>query len=808
MEFIPNDERFQDQWYLNNTGQAGITPGFDINVLPAWESVSGEDIVIGIVDDGVFSTHEDLADAYRSDLSFNFIDNDNEPGNGTHGTSVAGVALGKGGNGVGITGVAPNAELANLELLSGGLLTTQQIEQALLFKNQDIDIYNNSWGLRRSNFSQPKDTSFLAQGVAEGRNGLGSIFVFAAGNDSFDQGLDINDTNYAKSRYTIAVGAVNDEGTESDFSVPGAALLVSAPGENLLTTDTIPFRPEAVDRYDEVFGTSFSAPLASGVIALMLEANPALTWRDVQHILVETAQQNDPNDEDWAVNGAGFSVNHKFGFGVVDAGAAVALATNWETVGQEISFKSGAIAVNQVLPDQDATGFTSTFTVTEDIDLESVEVVINVTDGSEVSIVLTSPDGTQSVLAGPEGSGSGNYVNWTLTSTRHWGESAIGEWKLQVADVVDAGNLDNRLNSTSDWSSWELNLFGQAPQTEPAPTPEPPAPEPTPEPVVPTPEPAPESPAPEPVVPTPEPPAPEPTPEPVVPTPEPAPEPPTPEPVVPTPEPPAPEPTPEPVVPTPEPAPEPPTPEPVVPTPEPAPEPPTPEPVVPTPEPAPEPPTPEPVAPTPEPAPVLEGTNNNDVLAFTEADEIIDAKSGDDTIAGGLGDDIIDGGDGNDILRGDLNLRGPQDNIAGGNDVISGGNGNDTIGGKSGDDILSGDAGDDLIYGDNGNDTLIGGTGNDVLVGDNFSEASGDDLFVFGSNDGTDTVLDFEVGADKIALLEGDLTFADLTITQTDNNTVLGIASTGETLAILNDVQATTLGEDSFVVVSDVSSAS
>ncbi|NEP19781.1 MAG: D-alanyl-D-alanine carboxypeptidase, partial [Leptolyngbya sp. SIO4C1] len=203
-----------------------------------------------------------------------------------------------------------------------------------------------------------------------------------------------------------------------------------------------------------------------------------------------------------------------------------------------------------------------------------------------------------------------------------------------------------------------------------------------------------------------------------------------------------------------------------------------------------------------DPQPPTDGT-----LIGTPSDDTLTGTANNDTVAGDLGNDIITGGDDDDILRGDLNSRDPQDTVMGGNDIIFGGDGNDRIGGKSGNDILSGDAGDDFIYGDAGDDIIMGVTGNDTLVGDNFSDGSGSDLFVFGNGDGTDTILDFEVGSDRIGLVEGELLFADLTITQDGNNTLLGIASTGETLAILNNVQASALTESSFATIADVSNA-
>ncbi|MEL6139086.1 MAG: hypothetical protein AAFR42_16980, partial [Cyanobacteria bacterium J06628_6] len=107
------------------------------------------------------------------------------------------------------------------------------------------------------------------------------------------------------------------------------------------------------------------------------------------------------------------------------------------------------------------------------------------------------------------------------------------------------------------------------------------------------------------------------------------------------------------------------------------------------------------------------------------------------------------------------------------------------------------------IYGDAGDDILMGVTGKDILVGDNFSGGTGSDLFVFGNGDGTDTVLDFQVGTDRIGLVEGELTFTDLTLTQDGANTLLGVGS--ETLAVLNNVMASALSESDFASVADVS---
>ncbi|NER30415.1 MAG: calcium-binding protein [Symploca sp. SIO1C4] len=195
----------------------------------------------------------------------------------------------------------------------------------------------------------------------------------------------------------------------------------------------------------------------------------------------------------------------------------------------------------------------------------------------------------------------------------------------------------------------------------------------------------------------------------------------------------------------------------------------------------------------------LFGTGEAEELVGTQLDETIYARAGDDTVAGALGDDLIFGGDGEDVLRGDINQR-KSGGTVGGDDTIHGGQGNDRIGGKAGNDYLFGDEGDDKIWGDDGDDLLRGGLGDDTLTGDNFSGGSGSDIFVLAIGEGTDTIIDFEIGEDLIGLA-GGLSFGQLSVTQDKNNTLIGVND--ETLAILNGVETALLVDDaeSFILV-------
>lgn len=488
--YIPNDPYFKDQWHLQNTGQfSGATPGADANVVPAWDKYQGRGVTIGIVDDSLQFQHPDLAERYRPELSHDFrgdddsyVNQDDNPQpiqpDDNHGTAVGGVAAANGDNGIGMTGSAPLAELAGIRLIGGGF--SDAIEaSALSLHDQSIDIYNNSWGPGRTRTLGddvplagigPSTALTFANETKTGRGGLGTIYTFAAGNSK--EVLDnTNLSNLANSRYVITVAALDDNDKQSSYSNPGASLFVGAPSnsnfrEGIRTTDRTKFQGYNSEvgagdgdaypdlNYTSTFGgTSSATPLVTGVIALILEANPTLTYRDVQNILAETARKNNAVDLDWANNGAGFHVNHKYGFGAIDAAAAVTAAETWTHVLPEQTVNTPVITVNKAIPDGSASAI-STATINADIDVEWVEVTFNALHGNigDLQVVLTSPSGTHSVLAEKHFDSSNNYSNWVFTTNRNWGESSRGTWTLEVSDQV-SGNAGT-------FTNWTMSIHG------------------------------------------------------------------------------------------------------------------------------------------------------------------------------------------------------------------------------------------------------------------------------------------------------------------------------------------------------------
>jgi kexin len=460
--YTPNDPLFPDQWHLENTGQGGGTVGEDVNIVDVWDSYQGSaNEVIAIVDDGLEIGHGDLWANVIPSQSWDYVQGDTDPTAGDHGTSCAGVAAGRGDNSLGITGAAFHGGLVGHRLLGAG--TDANEADALTRNNGLIDIYSNSWGPwddgQRLEGPGPLTENALENGITNGRGGLGSIYVWAGGNG---QGSDDNANydGYANSRYTIAVAASTNYGEQAYYSENGANLLVNAPSNGgslgITTTDRTGALGYDFGNYTDSFGgTSAAAPLASGTIALMLEANPNLTWRDLQYILMKSAEQNDPTDPDWTTNGAGCHINHKYGFGRIDTERAVNTALFVDSAPSEVSTQAIS-SPNLAIPDHDLVGVTDTINITEKIRIEFVEIYFTAADHTywgDLEIVLVSPEGTESVLAEAHASGSSyTYNNWRFGSVRHFGESSEGDWTLRVRDLQGG--------DTGTFQSWTLVIHG------------------------------------------------------------------------------------------------------------------------------------------------------------------------------------------------------------------------------------------------------------------------------------------------------------------------------------------------------------
>jgi len=492
------DPLFADQWDLQNTGQLGFI-GVDLNVVPVWSAGDkGEGVTVAVVDDGLEIAHPDLQANVVPGLSYNYTNGSNDPTGGEHGTAVAGIIAARDNNNLGGRGVAPRAGLVGYDAVADP--TDANLEDAMVRNAPSIAVSNNSWG-------NPDGTGLLQnappgwqqvidQGLGTGRGGLGTVYVWAAGNGATELGAGVSATpttvdnaNYdafTNAHGVMAICSVDSAGNQGKwtsgplagypYSEPGANLWVCAPGggqdEGITTTDRSgaagyndgnSANDYADPDYTRNFeGTSAAAAMVSGVVALMLHANPNLSWRDVQIILAGSARMTDPADPDWHTNAAGYHYNPKYGFGLVDADAAVALAQRWTDVGPEVSYLSAASAPNVGIPDNSPTGVSNTITVSNSniSSLEWVQVTFTATSSAPRDLTVTlTHQGTVSQLAVahncPNTGSCSAYNGWVFGCAHDLGEAGDGPWTLQVVDSHTGTSAD-----TGTFQSWQLKLYG------------------------------------------------------------------------------------------------------------------------------------------------------------------------------------------------------------------------------------------------------------------------------------------------------------------------------------------------------------
>lgn len=295
------------------------------------------------------------------------------------------------------------------------------------------------------------------KGITEGRDGKGIIYVNSAGND-FGFGAQANFAGNLNSRFVISVGAVGKDGVHSTFSQGGSALLVSAPGGDFdfYTNNLVAMAGGGCTEGGS--GTSNACPVVSGILALVLQANNNLSWRDVQGIIASTSQQVKPDDPSWTTNSAGFHHSYVYGFGIVDATAAVNAARTWANFNSETEIIGKSGALNLTIPEFTGGAVVSSINISSSSTFvaESVIVSLDVAHSSRghLEISLVSPQGTASILS-PGGRPESAQLSepWVIKTVRNWGESANGEWSLRLEDRSEGDS-----STCVDVADWTLNL--------------------------------------------------------------------------------------------------------------------------------------------------------------------------------------------------------------------------------------------------------------------------------------------------------------------------------------------------------------
>ncbi|KAK5153530.1 hypothetical protein LTR04_006205 [Oleoguttula sp. CCFEE 6159] len=458
------DPIFQDQWHLYNH----IQKGHDINVTDVWmQGITGKNTTVCIIDDGLDMDSEDLAPNYFAEGSYDFNDKVDDPkprlSDDKHGTRCAGEVSAARNDVCGV-GVAWDSKIAGLRILSAAISDADEAI-AMNYAYQKTQIYSCSWGPPDDGQSMDAPGILIQRAmvnaVQKGRDGLGTVYVFAAGNGAASDD-NCNFDGYTNSIYSISVGAIDRKGLHPYYSEQCSAQLVvtysSGSGDSIHTTDV------GVNKcYTGHGGTSAAGPLAVGIYALVLQVRPDLTWRDIQWLTVMTAAPVD-QPSDWQDTKIGKRFSHQFAYGKLDAWAIVEAAKNWTVVKPQAWYFSPWMHVKHDIPEGE-NGLASSFEVTSAMlktanfeRVEHVTVTMNVehTRRGDLSVELRSPSGVVSHIATARRNDAANagYVDWTFMSVAHFGEDGLGSWTVIVKDTNFNGH-----NGT--FVDWRLRLWGE-----------------------------------------------------------------------------------------------------------------------------------------------------------------------------------------------------------------------------------------------------------------------------------------------------------------------------------------------------------
>ncbi|CAL1266925.1 unnamed protein product [Larinioides sclopetarius] len=456
-----NDPKWPEMWYLNRG------KGHDMNVEAAWAvGATGKGVVVTILDDGLEKDHPDLIHNYdpRASYDINGKDSDPQPrydglDTNRHGTRCAGEVAASANNSLCSVGIAFEAHVGGIRMLDGEV--TDAVEARSLSHNfQHVDIYSASWGPddNGKTVDGPSEHALRAfkEGVAKGRNGLGSIFIWASGNGGREYD-NCNCDGYTNSIWTLSISSATEHGLVPWYSEACSSTLATtyssgSSGEKQIVTTDLHHGCTTTHT-----GTSASAPLAAGICALTLQANPSLTWRDMQHIVVRTANPANLFARDWATNGIGRNVSHSFGYGMMDAHAMVKLARIWKTVPEQKTCEIRGHDINQYIMPRNKAEATLSVNCANVRYLEHVQakLTISAVRRGDLHIYLTSPLGTKSTLLAqrPPDSSRMGFQDWPFMSVHMWSENPNGIWKLEVFN-------DGRYGGRALLKEWHLILYG------------------------------------------------------------------------------------------------------------------------------------------------------------------------------------------------------------------------------------------------------------------------------------------------------------------------------------------------------------
>lgn len=480
-----SDPLYDKQWYFNR----GARGGYDMNVAAVWKmGITGKNVVLTILDDGVQADHPDLIRNYDKRASYDINSGDDNPtpqdnGENKHGTRCAGEIAAEAGNEYCGVGVAYNASIGGVRMLDGTV--TDDVEaQALGLNPNHIDVYSASWGPDDNGKTVDGPGHLAAQafvnGVRNGRQGKGSIFVWASGNGGKKQD-NCNCDGYTNSIYTLSISSATQRGQKPWYLEECSSTLATTyssgtptKDENIVTADQTNELADALKEGRKVnpakfctqvhTGTSASAPIAAGIVALTLQANPELTWRDMQHIVVQTSRHEPLSHESgWVQNGIGRHVSHKFGYGLMDAESMVKTALRWRKTPAQIVCRTVPDTTQRLIQDDlivtmNTSACAGTDNAVNYLEHVQAKISLKFQPRGNLRITLISPSGTPShlLMARPRDVDEDTFDKWPFMTVHFWGEKPQGNWRL----IIRNENRRRIADQQGTLYSWSLVFFG------------------------------------------------------------------------------------------------------------------------------------------------------------------------------------------------------------------------------------------------------------------------------------------------------------------------------------------------------------
>lgn len=351
-DILSTDPLFNNQWSLKNTGQFNGISGIDIKAEQAWTITLGNGINVAILDQGLDKLHEDLQSNIHN-LSYN-TETNSSPSQvyGNHGTPSAGIIAALKDNSIGVSGISPLSKLMDVSNSLASIPNSRIMRGAGInwaWQN-GADIISNSWG---SSVMYDEITNAIQNAIQNGRNGKGTVVVFASGNSngavSYPANINPN---------IIVVGAISNcadrkkpnscDGETWWGSNYGSQLDLVAPGVLNYSTDISGPVGYSNNNYTTNFnGTSSACPHVAGVAALVLAVNPCLTGQQVRDILEQTAQKIGGYSYTTTVGRPNGTWHNEMGYGLVNAHAAVQMAQSMGSPTLDLLVKDGIDDIGQ-----------------------------------------------------------------------------------------------------------------------------------------------------------------------------------------------------------------------------------------------------------------------------------------------------------------------------------------------------------------------------------------------------------------------------------------------------------------------------